>query len=148
MKTRTTLEMMSHTQPQTRSARVLRLIAGCLLGALLLNLTACSTTRQEPARLVKPSGFLGDYSQMLVDQKDRPVMVYVKPDVNWKAYTKIWIQPIECWRADDPHSPMGKISPENRQKLIDLLHTSLNNALSKDYTMVDHGGADVLIIHG
>jgi hypothetical protein len=43
---------------------------------------------------------------------------------------------------------MGKISVENQQHLIDLLNTALNTALSTNYTMVDHGGPDVLVIHG
>ena len=42
---------------------------------------------------------------------------------------------------------MNRISPENRQKLIDLFHTSLFNTLSDNYTLVEKGGPDVLIIH-
>ena len=60
---------------------------------------------------------------------------------------KIWIKPIELWKSDDPESPMNKVSPENRQKLIDLFHTALYNTLSTNYTMVEQGGPDVLIIH-
>jgi hypothetical protein len=74
-------------------------------------------------------------------------LVYFAPGVNWDKYTKIWIQPIELWNSGDPDSPMGKISPENQQHLIDLLNTSLNTVLSTNFTMVDHGGPDVLIVH-
>ena len=51
------------------------------------------------------------------------------------------------WLSDDPKSPMNKVSPENRQKLVDLFHTALYNTLSDNYAMVERGGPDVLIIH-
>jgi hypothetical protein len=122
-------------------------MAAVLIGGLLLGATACSTTRQQTKGTVEPSGFLGDYSMMQKGLKDRANLYYMKPDVNWNQYTKIWIKPVELWDSGDPDSPMGKVSPESRQTLIDLLNTALNTALSKDFTMVDHGGADVLVVH-
>ncbi len=74
-------------------------------------------------------------------------LVYMNPSADWAKYTKIWIKPIELWQSGDPDSPMGKISPENQQKLVDLLNTSLNNALCTNYIMVNAGGPDVLVIH-
>jgi hypothetical protein len=113
----------------------------------MLGITGCSTNRQQTSGTPEPSGFLGDYSQMQAGLADRANLYYQKPDVDWNKYTKIWIKPVELWASGDPDSPMGKISPEDRQTLIDLLNTSLVNALSTNYTMVDHGGPDVLIIH-
>ena len=74
-------------------------------------------------------------------------LIYWAPGVNWAKYTKIWIKPVELWKLDDPDSPLGKMSPESRQELIDLFHTAMYNVLSTNYTIVDHGGPDVLIIH-
>jgi hypothetical protein len=128
--------------------RLLKPIAGILLGGLLLGFTGCATNRQQTKGTIEPSGFLGDYSQMTKGLPDRANLYYEKPDVNWAKYTKVWIKPIELWNSGDPDSPMGKISPENQQTLIDLLNTSLNNALATNFTMVDSGGPDVLIIHG
>jgi hypothetical protein len=128
--------------------RLLKPLAGILVGGLLLGFTGCATNRQQTKGTIEPSGFLGDYSQMTAGLKDRANLYYEKPDVNWAKYTKIWIKPIELWNSGDPDSPMGKISPENQQTLIDLLNTSLNNALSTNFTMVDSGGPDVLIVHG
>jgi hypothetical protein len=125
----------------------LKFLSGILMGGLLLGLTACSTTRQQTKGTIEPSGFLGDYSQLHEGTNDQARMVYFAPDVNWAKYTKIWIKPVELWKSDDPESPMGKVSPENQQKLIDLLHTALYNTLSTNYTMVDQGGPNVLVIH-
>jgi hypothetical protein len=127
--------------------RGLKFLSGILMGGLLLGLTACSTTRQQTRGTIEPSGFLGDYSQMQTNLDGYANLYYERANVNWAKYTKIWIKPIELWKSDDPESPMGKISPENQQKLIDLFHTALYNTLSTNYTMVDQGGPDVLIIH-
>jgi hypothetical protein len=133
---------------QKSSMRLLKPLSGVLIGSILLGLTGCSTNRQQTKGTPEPSGFLGDYSAMQAGMADRANLYYEKSGVDWTKYTKIWIKPIELWNSGDPDSPMGKISPENQQALIDLLNTSLNNALSTSYTMVNQGGPDVLVIHG
>jgi hypothetical protein len=124
------------------------LLTAALAVFLLLSLNSCKTTRQLTKESYnQPSGFLGDYSQMWHGTNGQANLVYFRPGVNWAKYAKIWIKPIEMWMSDDPKSPMNKVSPENRQKLIDLFHTSLYNTLSDSYTMVEKEGPDVLIIH-
>ncbi len=127
--------------------RLFKPLAAVVLGGLLIGLTGCSTTRQQTSGTPEPSGFLGDYSQLQPGLAGRANLYYEAPNVDWAKYTKIWIQPIEIWKSDDPDSPMNKISTEDQQRLADLLNTELYNALSTNYTMVDHGGPDVLIIH-
>jgi Protein of unknown function (DUF3313) len=127
--------------------RLFKPLSAILIGGLMLGLTGCSTTRQQTRGTPEPSGFLGDYSQMQAGLPDHANLFYLKPDVNWAKYTKVWIQPIELWKSDDPDSPMGGMSSDDQQTLISLLQTSLYNSLSTNYTMVDSGGPDVLIIH-
>jgi len=124
-----------------------KLLTGAVAAGLLLSLAACSTTRQQTKGTPETSGFLGDYSQMQSGLEGYANLFYKAPDANWTKYTKIWIRPIELWNSGDPDSPMSKISPENQQALIDLLNTALFDVLSTNYTIVDHGGPDVLIIH-
>lgn len=130
-----------------RILRCWRLVSGILAIALLVSLTACSTTRQQTKWVPDNSGFLGDYSQLQPGTNGQARLVYLNPNADWAKYTKIWIKPIELWKSDDPNSPMGSISPDNQQKLIDLLNTSLSNSLSQNFTIVNEGGPDVLIIH-
>jgi hypothetical protein len=139
--------MNTSTMNETSGARRQKFLTGILAAGLLLSLTACSTTRQQTRGTIEPSGFLGDYSQLHEGTNGQARLVYWAPDVNWAKYTKIWIKPIELWNSGDPDSPMGKISPDNQQHLIDLLHTALNTALCTNYTMVNQGGPDVLVIH-
>src|SRR5450755_2149089 len=133
---------MKTTMTITKNTGLLAAVAA----VAIIGLAGCSTTRQQTKGTIEPSGFLGDYSQMQEGLADRANMYYQKPNVDWAKYTKVWIKPIELWNSGDPDSPMGKISPENQQALIDLLNTSLVNALT-NYTMLDSGGPDVLIIH-
>jgi hypothetical protein len=128
--------------------RLFKPLTGVVIGGLLLGLTGCSTTRQQTTWTPEPSGFLGDYSQMQAGLADRANLYYEAPNVDWSKYTKIYIEPIELWKSDDPDSPMGKLSTDDQQKLISLLNTELVNALSTNYTLVDDAGPDVLIIHG
>src|SRR5271165_908368 len=147
------LQIIPHSLPQRpehgpRAKRWLTLTPPLLAVAALCSLTACKTSRQVTRdSFNEPSGFLVDYSQMQKGVKDRAILYYINPSASWAQYTKIWIKPVELWRSDDPDSPMGKISAENQQTLIDLFHTSMYNALSTNYTIVEQGGPDVLILH-
>jgi hypothetical protein len=125
----------------------LKILPAIIGAGLLLGLTACDTTRQQTKGTIEPSGFLDDYSEMQPGVKDRANRFYLKPDVNWMRYTKIWIQPIEVWKSADPGSPMNKISHEDQQRLVNLFDTALVTALSTRYVMTDRPGPDVLIIH-
>jgi len=141
------MKSMTVNDRQVPLRQWLKLTAPFITAALLFAVAGCATNRQQTKGMPEESGFLGDYSQMQQGLPDRANYVYMNPSADWAKYTKIWIKPIELWNSGDPDSPMGKISPDDQQKLIDLLNTSLVNALSTNYTMVSEGGPDVLIIH-
>ena len=128
--------------------RLFKSLPGVLMVGVLCGLTACKTTRQTTKeKYVEPSGFLGDYSQLEPGTNGQARLVYIRSGVDWNKYTKIWVKPVELWKSDEPDSPMNKVSPENQQKLIDLFNTAMVNTLSSNYTIVDQGGPDVLVIH-
>jgi hypothetical protein len=115
-----------------------------LAGATILGMTACSTTRQ--ARSVTESGFLSDYSQLKKGTGDQAKLVYFSPTADWSLYNKVYIEPVELWKSDDKDTPLGKLSPENQQMLVNLLYTDLNNELQKSYTIVDQPGPNTIIV--
>jgi hypothetical protein len=127
-------------------ARRLKFLSGILMGGLLLGLTACSTTHQT--RSVTESGFLKDYSLLKPGTGDQAKLLYIDPSVNWTLYTRVYIEPVELWKSDDPKSKLGKLDQEDQQLLINYFYTALSNSLSKDYTIVDHAGPGVLVVHG
>ena len=133
------------TMNQTNSRRLPLLAAITLAGAMMLGLTACSTTRQ--ARSVTDSGFLGDYSQLTKGTGDQAQLRYIAPNVDWKKYTKVYIEPVELWKGDDKDSPLGKLSKENQDLLTSLFYTELNNELQKSFTIVTAPGPNTLVVH-
>ncbi len=120
-------------------------LTASLAGCLLLGLTACGTTRQISED--KQSGFLGDYSMLQKGEKGQANYFYVDRTVNWRKYTKVWIKPLELWKADDPTSPLSKMSDESKQELMNSFYAAFYEALTNSFQVVDQGGPDVLVVH-
>jgi hypothetical protein len=120
-----------------------------LVAGLLLGLTACKTTRQVKIDLEdNKSGFLGDYSMLQRGADGEASYVYFDHSTDWSKYKKIWIKPIELWGSEDTNSPINDLSDESKQTLVDCAYSGLYEALTNSFEIVDHGGPDVLIIHG
>jgi hypothetical protein len=113
----------------------------------LLGLTACKTSRQVSMDMEDKSGFLGDYSTLQRGQSGEASYVYFDRAADWAKYKKIWIKPLELWKSEDPDSPIGGLSDESKQTLVDCAYSGLYEALTNNFEIVDQGGPDVLIIH-
>ena len=135
--------MKNMTMNQT-GGRLWRFAAITLAVSSLLTLTACLTSKQ--ARSVTESGFLSDYSQLKKGKGDQAKLVYFAPGVDWKKYTKMYIEPVQLWKGDDKESKLGKLSKENQDLLASFLYTELNNELQKSYTIVDKPGPDTIVL--
>jgi Protein of unknown function (DUF3313) len=121
------------------------LLATCVLA---VGLTGCSTTKQVKETPKDFSGFLGtNYSILEKGQKGMVNYYYFDREADWAKYTKVYIENVDLWHSDETNSPLGKLSPENQQKLVNFLHTALDDSLKKNYEMVDHAGPDTLVIH-
>ena len=116
-----------------------------MAAALLLGVAGCKTTRQVSED--KQSGFLGDYSMLEKGEKGAANYIYVDQSANWANYTKVWIKPLELWKSDDPEAPLGKMSDESKQMLLDTFYDAFYEALTNNFQIVDHGGPDVLVLH-
>jgi len=112
---------------------------------LLFTLTACRTTHQVRGS-VEQSGFLSDYSQLQPGTGDEAKLVYIDSAANWRSYTRIYLEPVTLWNSDDPSSPLGQLSQDDQQLLVDYCYTSLYNALTNNYQMVNQAGPGVLVI--
>ena len=136
---------ISYSMGRMLAGFLLACVAGVLLGALLLGLTGCKTTRQMSSET--QSGFLGDYSMLQPGEKGEANFIYINQGANWSKYTKVWIQPLELWAAQDPDTRFGKMSPEGQQMLLDSFYASMYEGLTNNFQIVDHGGPDVLVLH-
>jgi len=129
--------------------RAMRLLAGLLAGVLLMGgLSACRTTKQVRQSPSDFSGFLGDYSLLQKGKGKEANYLYINTNANWGKFTKVYIQGVQLWNSDQPDSPLGKMSPDNQQLLVNLYHTALVDGLEKDFTVVDQPGPDTVIVTG
>ena len=62
--------------------------------------------------------------------------IYIDKYADWAKYTKIYIKNIDLWHSNDLNSPLGKLSREQQQMLVNFAHTALAEALGKDFQMV------------
>jgi len=140
--------MNTSTMNKQTCSRWLKPLSGVLAGGLLLGLTACNTTKQVSETPKDFSGFLGDYSQLTKGDGDEANYLYIDKSADWAKYTKIYIKNVDLWKSDDKDSPLGKLSTDDQQMLVNFAHTALADALGKDFQIVDTAGPDTLVIHG
>jgi hypothetical protein len=110
-----------------------------LVACLLVSLTGCAATRERRGT-PESTGFLGDYSQLKENPQFPASLVYVRPGVQWNAYSSIQIDSVGLW-TDEQTSGM---SQEDRQMLTDMLYDKLNTELGRYFTLVDRPASDAL----
>ena len=118
-------------------SNVFRLLTG--LCCIVMLYGACATFQ---ARSVKESGFLGDYSMLKPGGEGKALLVYIDPEANIKAYSKIVMDPILMYAAAD--SKWDTLSKEDRQTLVNYASVVIREQLSKDYTFVDRTGPGIM----
>lgn len=126
----------------------MRRITGAFLVCSFIGCIGCAAT--QPARSAEKSGFLGDYSMLKEGKRgvvkegseDTALWVYKNPDVDWKKYKKVQLDPVTVWIAKD--SQLSKVTPEDRKTMADLLWAKMDEALRKDYEMTNELGPDVM----
>lgn len=115
--------------------RTMRTLGAVVVAALVLG--GCAAGQASKA---KPSGFLGDYSQLRKGGEGEALLVYVDPNVHFSKYHKLMIDPITIWRDADTKD----IPPGEAQDLIDDLDDAIRMTLDDDYQIVKAPGPDVL----
>jgi hypothetical protein len=127
-------------------------LLGFVAISLLVWLGGCAATQE--AKSVEKSGFLGDYSRLKPGQRgsffsqgaeDQALLVYQNPDVDWRKYKKVWVDPVTIWMKRED-SQLWDVSGIDRQRLAALLWSKLDESLKKDYETTSQPGPDVLHI--
>lgn len=129
----------------------MRRITSLLLISVLIGIGGCAATQE--AKSVEKSGFLGDYSMLKEGERsafaqgaeNTALWVYKNPNVDWRKYKKIWLEPVTVWMSQKD-SQLKEVSVEDRQRLAALLWSKVDEQLRKDYQMTSQGGPDVLHI--
>ena len=88
------------------------------------------------------TGFLGDYSRLEPGKSDQAQLVYLNPAAEFAGYTKIMIDPVEVRAAEK--SKLAKLSEKEVAATVSYLDAAMRRELSKDYTIVDKPGPEVM----
>jgi Protein of unknown function (DUF3313) len=103
-----------------------------LLVLLLTGSAACALT--QPAKKVPESGFLGDYSRLHKGTAEQAELVYIRPGVPWKSYTKMLLDPVTVWRSVDVGSK--GVSQQDAQTMADYFYSLIRETYSREFEMV------------
>ncbi len=115
-----------------------RVVRGALAVSLcILGLSACA-----PKPPVKPSGYLGDYSEFQPAADGSNALRYVKPGLDLARYHKAIIDPVAV--ALSAESAGQAVNPAELMALSDYMHDALVIALRGAYPVVEEPGEDVL----
>lgn len=119
--------------------RFSRLITSAfLLGSISLSSAAWA------ADAVRYSGFVDNYPKLELDPLGGGGQLYIKPGANLGGYSKIMIEPIEVWLADD--SKYKGFSPDDLKAITDEFYRVLVSNLEPDYPVVSKPGKGVLVL--
>ncbi|MCQ8181661.1 DUF3313 domain-containing protein [Methylomonas sp. SURF-1] len=102
--------------------------------ALCAALVACTPIKQ--ARDVEQAGFLGDYSLLKEGQAGQALKIYIDPNYpqTCKNYDKVLIEPVSLWTQRN--SELAGLPAQERQLLVNHLHSSMVSELGKQYQIV------------
>jgi hypothetical protein len=104
----------------------------------------CSVTEQQKppeGEAVPTSGFLQNYSQLQPGGKDQALLVYINQNAAWGGYRSVMIEPVTIGL-----SPDSQMSVQDQQLLSSYYYHALENALSKDFTIVSAPGPAVMTV--
>jgi len=102
--------------------------------ASILALALClGCAGSQQSRSPKTAGFLGDYSILEENPEEGARLRYIRKGVDWQAYDKILLDPIQFWRGADVEAGL---SPSEAQRLANYFHSALYERLSRDFGMV------------
>ncbi len=133
--------VVSSVCPKRIANRRLVIVAGLIFALGLCSLLFISCASNNPTR---PSGFLRDYSGMYPLPDDPSMLYYERPNVNWKKYTRLMIDPVVIYQ---PQGAKKKpVKPEELKKLTEQFRNDAIEAVKDAYPVVDRPGPDVMRI--
>jgi len=72
-------------------------------------------------------------------------LVYMNPKARWRNYNKIMLDAVTVWLGKDSQAhDTGVIPPDDVRALANSFYKKLSEHLSKDYTIVQSSGPDVM----
>ena len=118
----------------------------CKLGNVIL-VVGLSFLGVQPAwseSKVSQSGFIDAKVELTPIPDKTGAYRYLKPELDFKKYNNILIEPIEVWLH--PDSEYKGIQPDTVKSMADGFTQALVDELEPEYTVVGNVGADTLVV--
>ncbi len=110
-----------------------------LIGIALLTLVSIACAPRPP---VRPSGYLGDYSEFERRDENTEALIYIKPGLELGRYQRVILDPVAV--ALSPEATGHAVNPAELMALSQYLHDALKIAMRGAYPVVEEPGEDVL----
>ena len=111
-----------------------------VLLCLLISLQGCTST--PPNKPLNSSGFLGNYSKLRPAPDGSGAWNYRKPNVDFKPYTQIMLDPLVIWPSTQ--STYGGLDASTAWRLARAFEDQMRQALAGGCKIVDRPGPGVL----
>jgi hypothetical protein len=105
----------------------------------------CVQTYQVKEQDIKTGFLVNSYPLLQPGKEGEGNLVYMNPKAKWKNYNKIMLDAVSVWLGPDSEAhDTGVIPPDDVRALANSFYKKLSEHLSKDYTIVQSSGPDVM----
>jgi hypothetical protein len=118
-----------------------------LVGVLgmVMGIGGCVQTHQVKDQDIKTGFLVNSYPLLQPGKEGEGNLVYMNPKAKWKNYNKIMLDAVSVWFGKDSQaSDTGVVPPDDVRALANSFYKKLSEHLSKDYTIVQSSGPDVM----
>jgi uncharacterized protein DUF3313 len=128
------------------------LVSGCAKVAAVSGATTAERPSSGkgtvlPGSDIRASGFLGNYSDLEPVPGEQYLWRYVRPRVNWKQYSKVFVAPMEVWLNPEAEHP--GIQPELYSQVDRLFKEIVAKEFQPHgYQLAAQPGPGVLVFRG
>jgi hypothetical protein len=112
---------------------------------MVMGIGGCVETHQVKDQDIKTGFLVNSYPLLQPGKEGEGNLVYMNPKAKWKNYNKIMLDAVSVWFGKDSQaSDTGVVPPDDVRALANSFYKKLSEHLSKDYTIVQSSGPDVM----
>ena len=102
----------------------------------------CARVVRPPAISPEHSGFLDDYSRLLLGDPGDLYLVYRNPKASWTGYDKVLVEPVTLWRSG--RDALAPIPEDELLRLVAHFERAVRARLGKGFRLVTEPGPGTL----
>lgn len=111
---------------------------------LVISIIFIGCAKTQDTGKAEPKGFISDPSMLQEDPEGKVTLLYLKEDVDWASYDKVWLETITIYVIEG--SKLADMPVEKLNKIVAYAQAALERELGKDYQIVNGAGPGVMEI--